>query len=365
MGADAQIVELSRALETNGDAYAIHYASEGFHDARDHLPAISAVSVSRIAGGDDASFSVLDAHADEQPEAAALERFFDWLRARPDSLIVHWKMDKAEYGLAALSGRLYHLTGSNAAPQHAQERLCSLDDFIVHRHGEDYAPHPRLPSLLALNGIVSRYSRSPAELVDLYRAGDHGALRIYSTERARQLGTLTRLFVSGELQSLRQGPGVRLGGVVIGSIDVVLHLGERLPSVGAELAHRHDHRAGWTLDDEYDHQDLFRGLLRLHFEDVRAEEWSPSYAGGSSRIDFVLPEVGLAIELKSTRTGLDDRKLGEELIIDAARYESHPKARRLVCLVFDRERRLRNPKGLERDLSKIVGNVPVTVRVVA
>ena len=45
------------------------------------------------------------------------------------------------------------------------------------------------------------------------------------------------------------------------------------------------------MEDEYDVQDLFHALLTIYFEDIRKEEWSPSYAGGASRMDFLLPDL--------------------------------------------------------------------------
>ena len=62
-----------------------------------------------------------------------------------------------------------------------------------------------------------------------------------------------------------------------------------------------------TLDvqDEYDVQDLFHALLHIHFEDIRPEEWAPSFAGASSRMDFLLKQEQIIIEIKKnpTRTG--------------------------------------------------------------
>jgi hypothetical protein len=66
------------------------------------------------------------------------------------------------------------------------------------------------------------------------------------------------------------------------------------------LKARHDGRSTLEITDEYDAQDLFTAMLKLHFDDVRPEEWTPSYAGNSSRIDFLLKEFGLAIEVKMT-----------------------------------------------------------------
>jgi hypothetical protein len=36
-----------------------------------------------------------------------------------------------------------------------------------------------------------------------------------------------------------------------------------------------------VLKDEYDVQDLLYALLRIFFDDVRPEEWTPSFAGKS------------------------------------------------------------------------------------
>jgi hypothetical protein len=54
-------------------------------------------------------------------------------------------------------------------------------------------------------------------------------------------------------------------------------------------------------DDEYDVQDIFHALLRLFVDDIREEEWTPSYAGGASRMDFLLPELETVVEIKKTR----------------------------------------------------------------
>ena len=78
----------------------------------------------------------------------------------------------------------------------------------------------------------------------------------------------------------------------------------------------------------------------------------PEYAGSNSRIDFFLPDVKLAIELKHTRESLNSAKLGEELIVDRARYAERSDVRHLICLVFDYEGRLENPRGLEADISR-------------
>jgi hypothetical protein len=62
-----------------------------------------------------------------------------------------------------------------------------------------------------------------------------------------------------------------------------------------------------------------------------------------------------------TREGLGDRKVGEELTIDIARYRAHPDCGELYCFVYDPEHRIENPVGLEQDLSRT--EPPPVVRV--
>jgi hypothetical protein len=100
-------------------------------------------------------------------------------------------------------------------------------------------------------------------------------------------------------------------------------------------------------------QDLLQALLRLHFDDVRPEEWTPSYAGGASRMDFLLKNEQVVIEAKMVRSSLGERQIGEQLIVDAARYRAHPDCKALVCFVYDPEAHLRNPRGIEADLAKL------------
>ena len=106
------------------------------------------------------------------------------------------------------------------------------------------------------------------------------------------------------------------------------------------------------IEDEYDVQDLFYALLKIYFDDIRKEEVVPSCAGSSSRADFLLKREKLVIEVKKTSIKLKDRKLGEQLILDVAKYKSHPDCKTLVCFIYDPGGRISNPAGLIADITK-------------
>jgi len=125
----------------------------------------------------------------------------------------------------------------------------------------------------------------------------------------------------------------------------------RFHAVVRQLRSRRENRPTLEVDDEYDVQDLLHALLKIFFDDIRPEEWTPSYAGGSARMDFLLKPEQTVIEVKKTRKGLGDKEVGEQLIIDKAKYAAHPACKKLICFVYDPEGRVANPRGIETDLA--------------
>ncbi|EPD2587859.1 hypothetical protein ACR82O_003141 [Vibrio cholerae] len=135
-------------------------------------------------------------------------------------------------------------------------------------------------------------------------------------------------------------------------IQIIENLCSRFHLVARQLRERYNERETIDIQDEYDVQDLFHALLHLEFEDIRAEEWVPSNAGKSTRVDFLLKPERIVVEIKKTRKGLGAKEVGSQLIEDIHRYSSHPDCDALVCFVYDPDGRVANPRGLESDLNK-------------
>jgi hypothetical protein len=135
------------------------------------------------------------------------------------------------------------------------------------------------------------------------------------------------------------------------ALALVVTLCRRFHLFARQLQYRHQERETLRVADEYDVQDLMHALLKLHFEDVRAEEATPSVAGKSGRMDFLLKAERLVVETKMTRPNLGQKEIGDELIVDMRRYRSHPDLRALVCFVYDPGGLCRAPAALENDLT--------------
>jgi len=150
----------------------------------------------------------------------------------------------------------------------------------------------------------------------------------------------------------------------VDTLETLRLLAQRFNKVARQLRKRHGSRETLKIEDEYDVQDLLRGLLQIFFDDVRPEEWTPSYAGKSARMDFLIKNEKAVIEVKKTRMGLEEKEVGDQLIIDIERYRNaRPDCELLFCFVYDPEERIGNPIGLETDLSKQYGDLEVIVTV--
>jgi hypothetical protein len=144
-------------------------------------------------------------------------------------------------------------------------------------------------------------------------------------------------------------------------IELVENLCLSFHKVARQLRSRYNSRETLKIEDEYDVQDLFHALLKIHFDDIRDEEWTPSYAGACSIVDFLLKQENLIIEIKKTRKGLEAKEVGEQLLVDIQRYKTHPSCGSLICFVYDPDGRIANPKGIENDLSRVIDGLQVKV----
>lgn len=145
------------------------------------------------------------------------------------------------------------------------------------------------------------------------------------------------------------------------SLTRISRICARFHLVATQLLSRREGRPSLVITDEYDVQDLLHALLKLEFEDVRPEEHTPSRAGAAARIDFLLKAERILVEAKKTRESRTEAALGDELIVDIERYKGHPDCETLLCFVYDPESRLRNPRGLEADLTRETDGLRVVV----
>ena len=146
-------------------------------------------------------------------------------------------------------------------------------------------------------------------------------------------------------------------------VERVKTLCYRFHSVARQLRLRGEYRATLSVEDEFDAQDLLHALLRIQFDNIETDEWTPSYSSGTPRTTLLLNDGRLAVIVKKTRPGLNAKDLTDQLRIDAERYRSYGCCRTLLCFMYDPEGRIGNPRGLEASLTSVTDSFVVDVLV--
>lgn len=235
------------------------------------------------------------------------------------------------------------------------------------RAGQD----PNVDSLAVLGNVLE-------EFMDLPPNGDMEAYEDWKERRARVERALEenglryyrfgRVLPQGVEASAEPGANVPLAPVPTkpAKVEELLEVTVRgLRRAMHPLTHRRKGTQPLTFGNEYDVQDLLHALLRPWISDIRPEEFTPSYAGSSTRMDFLLPAHKLVIETKVVRDRAHARRIGDELIIDIEHYRKHPDCSSLWCVIYDPDHLITNAEGLKTDLQgrRTSEDGTVTVRV--
>lgn len=141
----------------------------------------------------------------------------------------------------------------------------------------------------------------------------------------------------------------------------------KFPYVVKALRERHKNKPPFSVEDEYDVQDLIYVMLLPHAEDLRREEVAPSFAGRAARIDFLLKDEKIVLEIKMTRDGLGLKEIRSQLIEDMFSYRTHADYNIFVAFIYDPTRKIENPGGVKKDLENEMSTdaYKVNVRIVS
>ena len=158
-------------------------------------------------------------------------------------------------------------------------------------------------------------------------------------------------------------PGRQFAQTTSDPVELVKVVCGRFHAVVRQLRLRGEYRATLQVEDEVDAQDLLHALLRVQFNDIDTDEWTPSYSSGSQRTTLLLNESRLAVIVKKTRPGLTAKDLTDQLRVDAARYRFHGRCTTLLCFMYDPDGRIGNPQGFETSLTSVNDSFTVDVLV--
>lgn len=98
------------------------------------------------------------------------------------------------------------------------------------------------------------------------------------------------------------------------------------------------------IGNEYALQDFVHAILRLHFQNVQNEVSLSEYCGKESRIDFVLKDERIGIEVKFASDNLIDSRLRHQVIEDKEQYIKSGQFDVIVFFIYDPQMVLNKPE---------------------
>ncbi len=117
------------------------------------------------------------------------------------------------------------------------------------------------------------------------------------------------------------------------------------------LLHRKHNKSTFTVEDEYDLQDILYVIIKSIFSDAKSEEHTIKHAGGAKIVDIVVPSINVVIEIKYVRNKNHASSVADEIKIDIESYHVHPNCDTLCVLIYDPKKYIIDSYSLMKDLT--------------
>jgi hypothetical protein len=166
--------------------YAIHYSQEKIENSATQTPPVSAIVVQHVLTQDQRTFAAFNIAErggivpSEFPtrlpglEKQLLKEFFDFAAAHPEAVWLSWNMRGPLFGFEVLAQRArLHGLSPDEIPS---ERRFNLAGYLKARHGDKYAPHPRLWHAIHQNGVNGPGLLNEDQSAAAWKKGEYAAL---------------------------------------------------------------------------------------------------------------------------------------------------------------------------------------------
>lgn len=224
--------------------YTIHYSCQSLYDDNEGLsPRITSIAITHYATGQAVSFSTHSIAEElrigredvlgnfDAVEIQLLTGFYQFVRDRRDKYWVHWNMRNLTYGFEHLEHRYRALGGRDASVIPVERRL-NLNDLLADRYGSGYANHPKMKSLMELNGGIPRHFLEGKEEIQAFENKEFIRMHNSTLSKVGFLNSTIRKMVTGKLRTASRGFGVALDRIFEGRSAKAIALVGALIGIG-------------------------------------------------------------------------------------------------------------------------------------
>lgn len=212
-----------KAIKENpGDFFLIHYSCQNLNDDNEGLsPRITSIATNHYATGQSISFSTHSIAEEmrisrdqvfdrlDEIELELLKRFYEFVRNNHHKHWVHWNMRNLTFGFEHLEHRYRVLGGTYANEIRVEQRL-NLNDLLTDRYGSDYAKHPKMLSLMELNGGRHRDFLEGKEEVSAFKNKEFLRMHNSTLSKIGFFSSVMNKMTNGKLKTASRGFGITL-----------------------------------------------------------------------------------------------------------------------------------------------------------
>lgn len=202
--------------------FVIHYSCQGLFENPDGLsPKITSIAIVNYSNEQTISFSTHaiagELHIEREDvrdrfneiELELLRQFYNFVRDHRSKFWVHWNMRNLTYGFEHLEHRYRVLRGEDAAVIPVERRI-NLNDMLASRYGGDYAQHPKMSSLMEINGGRHRHFLTGEGEVQAFDAHEFTSLHHSTLAKVGFFYSVMKKMSKGRLKTSSRGWGVML-----------------------------------------------------------------------------------------------------------------------------------------------------------
>ena len=132
---------------------------------------------------------------------------------------------------------------------------------------------------------------------------------------------------------------------------ILMNIFNRFHISALSLKNRHAQRIPFEISDEYDVQDILKPFLKIHFKVLVKEEITKKFGNKNPRIDFLLIDENIGIEVKYVKKN-NKSIIIDQILADKELYSVDDRILELYFFIYDPDYLIDNRNKFIKDLEE-------------
>ncbi len=204
-----------KTLLKQPNLFAIHYSCESLDDTNtSYAPRITSIAILNINSKIVHSFAIHICATEENIvpkdipnkydylEIQMLHKFSQFISENQQAFWLHWNMSSIHYGFSAINLRYQKLTQNNL-PNIPDDHCYNLSDLIQDKYGRNCVDHPKMFSLMDLNGGRNRSVLSGKNEAQAFKEKSYVNLHNSTIQKVYWFSEIAKLLAKGKVKTQR------------------------------------------------------------------------------------------------------------------------------------------------------------------